>query len=581
MGVWDNLLKRMINPIVEKELINRLSVKQDGDILKGLAMANASSLSAVSTGDNDTKLIQRATPVQTLRDFSKYYPILRSCINYRKRQMTALSWDIGPVEVVTEKGEKAKLKKSIETVRDFMRFPLGDNNISFREFIDRIMEDLFVLDTIAIYKRRNRGGGIFGYLPVDASTIELVLNEDGTTPIPPEPAYVQKINGQIHAELSLEEMIYKMANPRTDDPYGMSLVETLILTVTTALKLSSYNLSYLTEGNVPEGLVELPTEIASDPDQLRAWQEAWDSLFSGNPKFQRKIKFLPAGMKYTPTKKQEEMQFEKFEQWLLLNTCSIMEVPPQAIGFQFERGKGATEAEWEIGKERGALPTASFLKEIFDKIIKQDLKHPELQFVWTNINPTNKKEEADVFKALVGTGAVGVDEWRIGEGLDPVGLGPYIMTPVGPIMVKDFVQKSDEGANPFIPAQGGDNPSLPGSAKPSNTTPPPDENKNPKPATKALGINLDQADITEELKKWKRASINDLKNSRDFRDFTTDLIDSRTQNIIKSGLVMVKAKNGLDQLFDPFINQENKLIKAMMDLYEDISRVALDETQKD
>ncbi|MCG3204066.1 MAG: hypothetical protein KCHDKBKB_00769 [Elusimicrobia bacterium] len=576
MGVWDNLLNRLVSPIIEDKVKARvseqLSVSASQNILKGLAMANSTPISGMGYGSKDSRLIPRGVPVQTLRDFAKFYPILRSCINYRKSQMTSLSWDISPVEVVKQ-DEKEKMKGGINAVKDFLKYPMGDNNTSFREFIDRIMEDLYVLDTVAIYKRRNRGGGLFGYLPVDAATIELVLNDDGTTPLPPDPAYVQKINGMVHTDLSLDEMIYKMANPRTNSPYGLSLVETLIVTVTTALKLSSYNLSYLTEGNIPEGFVELPKDIASDPDQLKAWQEAWDSLFSGNPKFQRKIKFLPEGMKYTATKKQEEMQFERFEKWLLLNTCSVMAVPPQAIGFQFDRGKGATEAEWEIGKERGAIPTAAFFKEIFDKIIQQDLKHPELQLVWTNLNPTNKKEEADVFKALVGTGAVSVDEWRIAEGYDPIGLGQYIMTPVGPVMAKDFVEMSEKGTNPFIPKPG-TNPNGK-NGTPENTVP--EQKKQPEQKTKVAGLNLDQPEVVEELKKWKRASINDLKNGRDYRDFTTDIVDMRTQSIIKAGLASAKDKESVDQLFDPFITHENKVIKAMVDLYEDIVRVSTNE----
>src|SRR5690606_13531779 len=118
---------------------------------------------------------------------------------------------------------------------------------------------------------------------------------------------------------------------------------------------------------------------ASDPDQLTQWQNAWDAMFSGDPTFQRKIKFLPEGMNWNPIKKPGEMEFERFEKWLLLNTCSVMEVAPQAIGFQFERGKGATETEWEIGKERGLYPTANLLKEVFDEIIQEDMGMDHLE----------------------------------------------------------------------------------------------------------------------------------------------------------------------------------------------------------
>ncbi|GAJ20004.1 unnamed protein product, partial [marine sediment metagenome] len=58
----------------------------------------------------------------------------------------------------------------------------------------------------------------------------------------------------------------------------------------------SFNLSYLTEGNVPEGFVKLPRDIASSRDQLKEWQDAWDAMLAGDPRFQRKLKFLPEGL---------------------------------------------------------------------------------------------------------------------------------------------------------------------------------------------------------------------------------------------------------------------------------------------
>jgi HK97 family phage portal protein len=451
MAFWDNLLKKLVSPLIEQSI----KETEDQKFQKGL-VAYSTGFSGVPLSDANssrpkTRDLPRGVKYQTLRDFSRYYPILRACINYRKRQISQLDWGIGPIEVVTDKAKKEKYKQDAAMIKSFFKYPSGDKTMSFRTFMNKVIEDLVVLDAVAIYRRLNRRGGFYGYLPIDSSTIELIVNEDGTTPIHPDLAYVQKVDGAEKAQLTTKELIYKVMNPRTDSPYGMSQIESLVLIVTTALKLGSWNLSYLTEGNVPEGFVELPKDIASDPQQLKLWQEAWDAMFSGNAAYQRKVKFLPEGMKWHPVKRQEDLSYERFEKWLLQNVCAVMDVPPQAIGFQFDRGKGATEAEWEIGKERGLYPMALFLKEIFDEMIQDDLGQEHLQFIWTNINPTNAKEESEVFGQLVRTGAVSVDEWRVAEGYEPIGLGHYIMTPVGPIFAKDFIKLSEEGASPFIP----------------------------------------------------------------------------------------------------------------------------------
>lgn len=583
MAFWDNLLKKLVSPLIEQSI----KETEDQKFQKGL-VAYSTGFSGVPLSDAnatrpETRDLPRGVKYQTLRDFSRYYPILRACINYRKRQISQLDWGIGPIEVITDKTKKEKYKQDAAIIKAFFKYPSGDKTMSFRTFMNKIIEDLVVLDAVAVYRRLNRRGGFYGYLPIDSSTIDLIVNEDGTTPVHPEEAYVQKVNGLEKTRLTTKELIYKVMNPRTDSPYGMSQIETLVLIITTALKLGSWNLAYLTEGNVPEGFVELPKDIASDPQQLKLWQEAWDAMFSGNAAYQRKVKFLPEGMKWHPVKRQEDLSYERFEKWLLQNVCAVMDVPPQAIGFQFDRGKGATEAEWEIGKERGLYPMALFLKEIFDEMIQDDLGQEHLQFIWTNINPTNAKEEADVFGQLVRTGAVSVDEWRVAEGYEPIGLGHYIMTPVGPIFAKDFIKLSEAGASPFIPESvrpadvtGYDNVTE-SEAKQIKQEQQAASNKpkaEPKPKDITDKISkFATEDVIQELKKWKKAASNDIKASKDFRDFHTEVIDYRTQKLIKQGLTTVKTKEDLDDLFSPFISQENKIIAAMLDLYDEINKI--------
>lgn len=588
MAIWDQLLRKAVRPLVSEQ-VNEIA---KDNIEKGLVstfnVANSFGLnvSPFSAGDQSKKLFTRSTSYRVLRDFAMYYPILRSCINYRKRQITHLDWDVAPKEVIMDPAKKKEMKARAERVKKFLQYPTGDKNVSFRTFISKVIEDLVVLDAVAIYKRKNRGGGLYGYLPIDAATIELVVNVDGTMPQPPETAFIQKIDGKIVAELTSEELTYRMLNPRTYTPYGLSPVESLIITVTTALKLASFNLGYLTDGNVPEGFVELPKEVATNTDQLLLWQEKWDAMFSGDPRYQRKIKFLPEGMKLHETKKLSDMQFEAFDKWLLQVTCSVMEVPPQGIGFQFDRGKGATESEWEIGKERGQFPMAHFFEEIFTEIIEEDLGEKDLQFVWTNINPTNMKEEADVFKALVGTGAVSVDEWRIAEGYDPIGLGNYIMSPVGPVSVEAYIKSGGmiptPGVDPNNPTPADQKtPDEKGAPQKPNTNAPQKPNSNPAPgmgnkvtdsAMRRIE-SMSRGEVIEELKRWKKVVAKDYKQGRGFRDFTTNIVDARTQGIIKEGLKAVSDKEDIDELFDPLISQENQVIAAMMDLYDEISQL--------
>lgn len=572
MSIWGKVFQSLITkpPVVDTATEEKLAKGLQRFSNEVHSQYVPTSLGSDGKKSDIDKMFQRGISFSVLREFADYYPILRSCINYRKRQITQLQWGVSPKEVVTNDKQKAQYKKDAEGVLNFFKNINGDKTSTFRDFLNKILEDLLVLDAVAVYKRLNRRGSIYGYLPIDATSIQLALYADGTTPLPPDPAYVQKINGQKITELTTDELIYRMMNPRTNSPYGQSPIESLIITVTTALKLSTYNLAYLTEGNVPEGFVELPKEVASDPDQLTLWQQAWDAMFSGNPSYQRKIKFLPEGMKLHEIRKQDDMGFQRFEQWLLLSTCSAMEVAPQAIGFQFERGKGATEMEWEIGKERALFPTANLLKEIFDSIIENDLKQPHLEFVWTNLNPTNKQEEAKVFETLVKYGAVSVDEWRVGEGMEPIGLGPFIQTSTGVVLVEDLINRTVSTVDPDSPfVEGKDPKSIVGDGKKEipKEQPPKEENPPKKEPDETEKMVL----FVEELKKWKKAASNDFKQGKSFRDFKSQFLDYRTQKIIKDGLKSAKTRQDINLLFDPFIGSQNQILEAVTSLYDEVN----------
>ncbi len=491
---------------------------------------------------------------QTLRDFADFYPVARACIEFRKSQITHLDWNITPKELNDKTVLDEKNIADAKALKQLLRYPTGKKDSSFSNWLKQILEDLLVIDAVAIYRRRNRRGDIIGYLPVDGASIELLLEQDGTTPDAPKTAYVQKINGQVKAELSVNDLIYAMMTPKTYTAYGLAPLETLIITVTTALKLQAFNLGFLAEGNVPEGFITLPKDIASSRDQLKEWQDAWDAMLSGDPRFQRKLKFLPEGMKYEPSIKVEDMTFERFEKWLLQCTASVFGIHPSAIGFNFDVNRASADSAWEAGRERSLFPTALFLKEIMDRIIQEDMGYTELEFSWTNIDPTNRAEEAKVVTSLVSTGLMSIDEWRLGEGLKPSGIkDPFIVTPVGPMFLKDLQRQSDQGQLPVAPY------------KPQTNSPA------PAPQEKAESV-------ADELRKWKKAALNDFKSGKPFREFHSDIIDDRMKELVADGLKKAVTKEDVVDLFYSFINSQNDATSALLEIYDKVDGLINDKS---
>lgn len=579
---FDKLIAKRVNDAVDLEL----KKKDNGIVFSGLPGPYG-----YRSEKPLEKPISRGVGFHTLRAFAEYYPIARACINYRQAQLTQLDWDIAVMEDDSEDGKtevSSEQRQAIKDIKSFFRYPQGSRGITFSHFLKQILEDVLVIDAAVLYKKKTFGGDVLGYLPVDGATMKLRINEDGTIPEPPEIAYVQVIKGKEVAKLTTDEMYYRIMNPRTTTPYGLSPLETLILTVTTALKLQTHNLSYLTEGTVPSGLVELPKDIAGSPDEVSKWQKTWDSMMAGDQRMLSRLRFLPEGMKYTPTKKAEDMSFERFERWLLQNTCTVFGVPPQNIGFTYEVNRATGEVQWEVGKERGLFPLANFIKNIFDEIIQVDFAREDLEFIWTNINPTNAKEEAEVFRTLVETGAVSVDEWRQAEGREPIGLGHYVKTGGGIKLVSEILesgtsddtggQNDDDDDDKKKPKKDKDEEDIPDDAGDKG------KKTKPKDLPDAKKVLREMQDLTpnpksqKELRKWKKAAIHDLNKGRPFRKFETSVVDERTQDLIKDGLKFAKTTQNVNDLFEPFLSSEARVVNAVLNLYEDVNGILENQT---
>lgn len=574
-----DLTKDTLGKLVEKKLANNPN-KRISDKIKDSNKPAILNMPVSHDGVSKKTSFYNVSYSQ-FRQFADSYPIVRACINHRIAQVTQLDWMVSPTEVIVDDKKEKETYEITKKVKNLLKYPTGDKSTTFRGFITQIVEDALVIDAVAIERIRNFKNEVVGWKPFDGATIELIAYPDGRIPEPPEAAYQQKVNGQVYSKLTTDDMYYGKIHPRTHTLYGMSPIEVLVATITTALKLQSYNLAYLQDGNVPEGFVEIPKDIASSPEQLREWQSAWDAIFSGDPRYQRKLKFLPEGMKYHETKKPSDMTFERFEKWLLLNTCAAFKVSPQDIGFTFDANKAIAETQWEIGKERGMMPLVHFIKEMMDQMIQDDLGHEDLEFVFTNLNPTNRLEEAKVFQILVNAGAISIDEWRIGEGKKPIGVPHFISTPIGPIFTHDLIEQSEAGFEPAMPytkpvetgATTGTKPEGTGTKTGNQVTNPDTARRQARQESMGDTGGASKNDVISDIKKWKKVAKNDLKSGKPFRKFRSNILNQRTQWMIENGLKTVEKKEDIDSLFGSFIESADNKEDSMKELYERIDSI--------
>ena len=481
-------------------------------------------------------------PFSYLRRMAVLYPIARACINRRITQITQLDWDITTVD---EEEKEEGYAKEIEVVKAFLKQPLG-HKTRMREMLSKIVEDVLTVDAISYEIRRTRGGDFLNLIAVDPTTISLRVTETGGTPEPPNPAYEQIILGKVVARFSTDEMIYDSMKSRTNSPYGLAPLESLIMQTEAALRGTLYNLNYFRENNVPEGFVTLPEELVTTKTQVEEWQEWFDALVAGDAQMTHRLKILPGGSEYTAAKKPEDMAFERFEMWLLQQTCAVFDVPPQDIGITYQVNKATGETQQDISDQRGLFPLYNFIKEVLDDIIQNDMGFDRLQIIARNINPKDRKEEVDIAEKEIKMGALSVDEYRIESGREPLGLEHYVVVGNQVVLVKDLLA----GKLTIAPVVQDENR---------------DKNKD-----KDRDIDEDDTDeeaeklMINELRKWRRCIINDLKVGKALRKkFPSDHIPEDVRASIVKGLEHVDTKEKANMVFDQFLDPH---VRASMTL---------------
>ena len=483
---------------------------------------------------------------ETLRRFSTSHEVTRACINLRKRQITGLEWDI----VTADHNDTGNYDKQAQELKNFFK-NLGGTGTNYRKFMDRFIEDIMVLDAVAIEKQKNRGEGLANLIPIDASTIRLRVDESGATPEPPEIAYVQVIRGVQTAELTTEEMIYEMMNPRNDSPYGLAPLESLMIIVSSSLKAGMYNLAYLTDGNTPEGIFTMPDTW--NPQQIKDFQEYFDALMAGDETMTRRLKFMPDGT-YTATNKPSDMAFQEFNDWLMKITCALFEITPSELGFSPKSGlggKGFSEEQREVTERKGIAPMANLIEEIFTRVIQEDLGYPNLAFQYTGLIEHDEKSVAEVNEILIRSGQRTVNELRTDDGLDAIdGLDkPFYAGQVTFLDEESQNAKQDAAAAVQSQLQ---NPPANGQEEDQTKQPPAKAVDEPGGANKR-DTGERHVELVTELRTFRKYALARHKSGKPIRAFESNVLPSKVTSELNERVQKATDESEVKAIFSEYM----------------------------
>lgn len=416
----------------------------------------------------------------TLRRSANSVHVARICINTLKEKITKTKWVVQPIDQLKKVDEE-----TVKQVTHFLKYP--NSTDSFRTLLDKMLEDLLVLDAVSLEKTRFPDGTLAQLYFVDSATIRPVFDEygnndveiplktanEGNTTLPA--SYVQILNnsqyggpesGDIIAAWPSKDFIYFHQHPQGSMDsfgYGLSPLEGVLSVVANILNADNFNSTYFEEGAFPPIIIQLIGQVQQR--DLEAYREYMNQELTGN--FHRPAMMATKnaeGMQIHNLKDMtnRDMQFFEYMQFLARLLCAAYGMSGQDIGLTEEVGsKNVSETQKDLSEGKGYGSILNLLKEQFNEIIWKDFGYKDIEFEWVAPDSTEPNVAADIYDKALKNGTLTLNEVRqkIGEApYDKWGDVPMILTTEGYIPViatpeeeKDKADSKDveEGKKPF------------------------------------------------------------------------------------------------------------------------------------
>ncbi len=351
------------------------------------------------------------------------YPLARVAIENVKDSMIKASWQIQPRP---EQGEsrKAAYKRGMGDAKLLALnkfFECPDREHMWPEWLRPLLDDMLVIDAWTILIRRTYGGEIVELPVIRGDSIVRYIDENGFTPMPPEPAYAQNWWGIPLVNLTTDQLVYKPRNivPRNtiaSQLYGMSPTEQLAPEIQIGIKRLEFTLAYYTEGSTP-GVVQVVPR-GTTTDQISASMQWMNSELAGNLAARRQWRLIQG---YNEPGKDDQIIFTK--EPLLADIFDDMHIRKIAFGYGISpqrlmkmiRTEG--QASQEAADVEGLLPYFASLKSLMDYIIQRKFGYESYEMVLEPLVEPDPVKQSTVICAYVKEGIITRNEGRerIGE----------------------------------------------------------------------------------------------------------------------------------------------------------------------
>jgi HK97 family phage portal protein len=243
---------------------------------------------------------------------------------------------------------------------------------------------------------------------------------------------------QIAAEFYPWELCFGVRNPSTNiraNGYGRSELEDLISTITSMLNADSYNGKFFRHGSAPKGAL-LVKKGNLNPDKVAQLRRDWNAMLSGVENMHKTPVLDAESVEWLDLQKNNrDMEFSKFQEYLIKVACAIYKISPEEIGFTLEGSKGGLggsdsgKEEKKYSMDKGLKPLLTAIEGWINKYIIGPKTGWQYEFKFVGIDVESAKEEEDRLAQAVTT-YMEVNEVRKARGLKPKKGYDIILNPI-------------------------------------------------------------------------------------------------------------------------------------------------------
>lgn len=341
-----------------------------------------------------------------LADFCDY---IRIAIEIRKDEIRGKEWAFVPRREGLSRTEQKALAGDIEAATEFWEMPNRIDRMPWHQWIAQVLEEVFVTDATSLHKVRDRVGRLQSLRQIDGATVKPIIDGFGTII-----GFQQIIRGYPTTQYTVDDILYPIYNPVVTSVYGTSHTEDIMPTVATLIRKQLYELSYFTDGNVPDAFINAPD--GASPEDMEILQTFLDKITSGADGLRHRLRVMPAGSSYAQMK---PFQFSREHEQVLLTKVMAR--------FAINKAKFIPETSHTTGKTGGAeardaglIPLERFVTNLVNDVTWNELGLAKVKFRIVGDADAVETERSKLIIERVKAGIISTNEARIEDNLDPV-----------------------------------------------------------------------------------------------------------------------------------------------------------------